>query len=149
RDPADPAGRARGARAEPAARPGADATRPGARGDLLRVTGPGPLALGPQKRCELVERLVQPRGVAPGPEQLELPRLAIEPRLRAADEPVAGQERQDVVAVLALRRRHVHLQPVAEIEQRLGSIAVVHEAVERRKQRDAVRNWGFAHVGVR
>ena len=43
-------------------------------------------------------------------------------RLDAADDPVAGEDRQDVVAVLALRLRHVHLEPVAEVEERLGAV---------------------------
>ena len=52
-------------------------------------------------------------------------------RLDPSDDPVAREQRQDVVPVLALRRGHVHLEPVAEVEQRLGPIAVVHEAIER------------------
>src|SRR5438105_15866617 len=85
--------------------------------------------LGAEEGGEARERLVQPRGVAPSAEHLEPPRLAVEARLDAADELVADEDRQDVVAVLALRRRHVHLEPVAEAEERLGAGAVVPAGV--------------------
>src|SRR5436189_4371308 len=49
--------------------------------------------------------LFRSRRVSPGAEQLELLRLAVETRLGAADEPVADEQRQNVVAVLALRDR--------------------------------------------
>ena len=65
------------------------------------------------------------------------------------DETVAFQDRQDVVAVLALRRRHVHLEPIAEAEQGLGPVAIVHEPVERRQHRDPVGHGLVAHLGMR
>ena len=48
-------------------------------------------------------------------------------------------DREDVVAVLALRLRDVHLEPVAEPEQLRRALAVVDEAVERREQDRALR----------
>ena len=63
--------------------------------------------------------------------------LAVEDRLDPADEAVAVEDREDVVAVLALRRRDVHLEPVEEVPERLGAVAVVDEAVERREEVDA------------
>ncbi len=63
-------------------------------------------------------------------------------RLDAADDPVAVQDRDDVVAVLALRLRHVHLEPVVEAPEELGARAVVDQPVERREERDAVRRDG-------
>ena len=75
--------------------------------------------------------------------------LAVEARFGAADEPVADEQRQHVVAVLALRLRDVHLEPVAEAPQRLGPRAVVDQAVEGREQRRPVRHRLVAHVRVR
>ena len=74
---------------------------------------------------------------------------AVEPRLGAPGDAVADEQREDVVAVLALRGRHVHLEPVAEPEERLGAVAVVDEPVERREQRCALRDWPVDGVGVR
>src|ERR687892_1859282 len=48
---------------------------------------------------EAVHGLAEAGRVSPCPEQLERPRLAVEARLRAADETVADEQRQDVVAV--------------------------------------------------
>ena len=69
-------------------------------------------------------------------------------RLGAADDAVADQERQDVVAVLALRLRHVHLEAVVEVPERLGAVAVVDEPVERREQRRAIGHRPVGRVGV-
>ena len=44
---------------------------------------------------------------------------------------VADEQRQHVVAVLPLRLRHEHLQPVVEVPERLGAGAVGDEPVER------------------
>ena len=57
--------------------------------------------------------------------------LEVDPR----DEPVAEQERQHVVAVHALGRRHVDLDPVAEAEQPLDARALPDQRVERPDQR--------------
>src|SRR6266550_5692756 len=127
-------------------RSGRNAPLPGAPQPDIAFGTLGPLS--PEEKFELHKHLVEPGGVSPGAEQFELSRLAIEARLGAADEPVAGQERQDVVAVLALRRRDVHLQSVVEVEERLGAIAVVHEAVERRQQRRPVGHRRVARVRV-
>src|SRR6266576_6135024 len=93
---------------------------------------------GPEKGRQLVQCRVQPRGVAPGAEHLELPGLAVEARLDPTHDPVADEERQYVVTVLALRLGDVHLEPVAEAPQRLGPVAVLDEAVERREHCHAV-----------
>src|SRR5687768_18058993 len=97
-------------------------------------------ASGAEPGCEVVESLVQPRGVAPGPEQLEDPRLLVEARLGPADDAVADEKRQDVVAVLALRLRHEHLEPVAKVPERFGAVAVVDEAVEGGEEDGAFRD---------
>ena len=78
-----------------------------------------------------------------------MPALAVDDRLGPSDEAVADEERQDVVAVLALRRGDVHLEAVEEVPQRLGAVAVVDQAVERREQRRAVgdRSVGGVRVG--
>ena len=62
------------------------------------------------------ERLIESRGVAPRAEQLERAGLAVEARLRAPNQLVPDEQRQHVVAVLALRLRHVHLEAVVEAE---------------------------------
>jgi hypothetical protein len=49
--------------------------------------------IGADKDGQLRKNLVEPRGVAPGPQQLELPRFAIEAGLRSPDDPVADKER--------------------------------------------------------
>src|SRR6478672_2594491 len=114
-----------------------------------RLTSQSTRYLGPEKDRQLAECLVQPGGVAPGSEQLELACLAIEARLRATRQPVSDQEREDVVAVLAFRGRDVHLEPVPKAEERFGPSAIVDEAVERREQRDAVGDGRVAHFRVR
>src|SRR3954453_14427345 len=80
---------------------------------------------------ELVQRLVEPGRVAPGAEQLERVPAAVEPRLRASGDAVAGEQREDVVAVLALRGGDVHLEPIAETEQRLRAITVGNRPGDR------------------
>ena len=75
--------------------------------------------------------------------------LAVEDRLDPADEPVAVEDGEDVVAVLALRRRHVHLEPVEEVPERLGAGAVVDEPVEGREERDALGNRAVLGLRVR
>ena len=74
--------------------------------------------------------------------------LPVEDRLDAADDPVAAQDREDVVAVLALRLRDVHLEPVEEVPERLGAVAVVDEPVERREERDARAHAPVLGLGV-
>jgi hypothetical protein len=96
-----------------------------------------------------VHGLLESRRVAPRAEQAERLRLEVVARLRAPDDLVADEEREHVVAVLALRLRDVHLEPVAEVPERLGAVAVVDEAVERREERRAVGHRPVARVGVR
>src|SRR5262249_9766179 len=55
-------------------------------------------------------------------------------------EAAAARDGRDVVAVRALRLRHVHLEPVAEAPEKLGAIAVVDEPVERGEKGHAVRH---------
>src|SRR5207249_6359384 len=76
--------------------------------------------------------------------------LAVERRLDAADQPVAAQDRQHVVAVLALRLRHVHLEAVEEVPERLRPATVLDEAVEGGEERDPARGHrAVADVRVR
>src|SRR6187455_2919741 len=62
---------------------------------------------------------------------------------------VSAQNREDVVAVLALGLRHVHFEPVEEVPQSLGAVAVVDEAVEGREKRDARPDAAVLGLGVR
>ena len=70
-------------------------------------------------------------------------------RLGAAGEAVADQQREHVVAVLALRGRHVHLQPVAEAEERLGPVPVVDQAVEGGEDGDPIEHVAVHRLGMR
>src|SRR5262245_21955990 len=102
-----------------------------------------------EPRAEARQRLVGTRRVAPGAEHLELAGPPVEPRLDPADEPVADEDRQDVVAVLPLRLRHVHLEPVAEVEERFGAVAVVDQPVEGGEERHAIRDGAVHCIRVR
>ena len=64
---------------------------------------------------------------------------AVDPRLDPADEAIAVQDRQDVVAPAALGLRDVDLPDVVEVEARPQELAVPGERVERRDQGDARR----------
>ena len=66
-------------------------------------------------------------------------RRPVERRVDATDQRGAVEDREHVVAVLALRLRDVHLEPVAEPEQLRGALSVVDEPVERREQDRARR----------
>src|SRR5438067_2793806 len=101
---------------------------------------------------EAAERAVERHGLRPG-----LPvhgvdakdaGLAIENGVDAPDQAIAAQNRQHVVAVLALRLRHVHLEPVVKPEQRLGPVTVVDEAVERGEKRRAGGHVAVARLRV-
>ena len=83
-------------------------------------------------------------GVAPRAEELEGLRLAVEAGLRSPDDAVADEERQHVVAVLALRLRHVHLEAVEEVEERVRAVAVVDQAVEGGEKRGAIGDGAVA-----
>ena len=68
-------------------------------------------------------------------------------RSSRADEPVAEQEWQDIVAVLALLGRRVDLDPVVEVEEPQRAGALPDERIERRQKRprgDAARPAGVA-----
>ncbi len=66
---------------------------------------------------------------------LQHPGRAVGLDVDPADQRVAEQERQHVVAVDPLRRRQVDLDLVAEAEQPLGPGPLPHHRVERREQR--------------
>jgi hypothetical protein len=51
--------------------------------------------------------------------------------------------------VLALRRRHEHLEPVAEVPERLGARAVGDEAIEGGQEDGAVGDSPVGGVRVR
>jgi len=106
---------------------------------MRRILGK-PYPLGAEEGAEARERLVEPRGVAPGPEHVERLRLPVEARLHATHETAADKDRQHVVPVLPLRLRDVHLEAVVEIEERLRAVAVVDQAIERREEGDAIGN---------
>src|SRR6476646_992150 len=93
---------------------------------------------GPQPAGEAAERLVERDGphavLPPGAEHAQRLRLAVVNGLDAADHAVAAEDRQHVVAVLALRLRHVHLEAVEETPQRMGAVAIGDELVERRQE---------------
>src|SRR3954468_6194049 len=110
--------------------------------DELRIQPPRKLAQRLRERRRLLPVL------PPRAEHAQFARLAVVDRLDAADDAVAAQDRQHVVAVLALRQRHVHLQPVAEAPQRLGAVAVGDELVERREEREASPDRAVGHIGV-
>ena len=59
-------------------------------------------------------------------------------RSTRADDPVAEQERQHVVAVLPLVGGDVDLDPVVEAEEGLGAGPLPHDRVERAEQRSRV-----------
>ena len=61
----------------------------------------------------------------------------IEGGVHPADQRVAVQDREDVVAVLPFGGRDVHLEPIAKAEQLQRPLAVVHEPVERRQENSA------------
>ena len=67
------------------------------------------------------------------------PGLAVGGGVDLADQSVAVQHRQRVVAPQALGRGLVHLELVVEAEQLERALAIVHQPVERRQQRGAPR----------
>jgi hypothetical protein len=78
------------------------------------------------------ERLVLVDGV-----DTEHALVALGGGVQLADQPVAVQDRQRVVAPDPLGLRLVHLQHVVEAEQLVEALAVHHQPVERRQQRGA------------
>jgi len=51
-------------------------------------------------------------------------------------------------SVRPLRLRDVHLEAVAEVEERFRAVAIVDQAVERREEGDTVRDGAVARVRV-
>ena len=72
-------------------------------------------------------------------------RLEVHPRHQR----VAEQEGQHVVAMLALVRRGVDLDAVAQAEQPQGALAPPDQVVERRQQRRARNSPRDARVAAR
>ena len=99
-----------------------------------------------------VERVVERAGGADavlaveGPDD-EAPLLPLRLEVGAADDPVAAQEREHVVAVLPLRRRLVDLDQVVEAEDPPRERAVPEQVVERREQHGGARG-GPVELGV-
>ena len=86
-------------------------------------------------------------GLPPHVEHAHGARLAVDARLDPADEPVAEQERQDVVAPAPLLLRDVDLPDVVEAVQPAEEVAVPDERVERGEQRHAGQAAGLATAG--
>ena len=99
--------------------------------------------LGAEEGGEARERLVErarcrPRRRAPRASSSSGRSAArCDPTISSPDE-----DRQDVVAVLPLRLRHVHLEAVVEVEERLGAVAVVDQAVEGGEEASRGRGRG-------
>jgi hypothetical protein len=75
----------------------------------------------------------------PQPDHLHAVARAVDPRLDAADEPIAEQDRQHVPAPPPLGRRVEELPDVVELEQRAEEAAVPDQRIERREERDRRR----------
>ena len=60
----------------------------------------------------------------------------------AADEPIAFQDRKDVIAILPLMLRHEDLDAIKEIEQPLGALAVAQDGIEGAEHAQAFRRIG-------
>ena len=69
-------------------------------------------------------------------------------RVDLAHEPVVVEHRQGEVAPSPGVLRLVHLEHVLEVEQVLGPLTVVHQAVERREQRRAPGEGTVERLGV-
>ena len=63
------------------------------------------------------------------------PALTVGLQVEPGHEQVAEQERKDVIAVLALVRRRVNLDPVVEVEEPQRAGTLPDERIERRQQR--------------
>src|SRR6266545_4489262 len=119
--------------------------------DSVRVCG----LLSGEPACEAADRAGDADGSARRRPRLgedsvhpQQPGLAVENRLDAPDQPVAAQDREDVVAVLALGLGDIHLEPVAEAPQRFGPLAVVDEPVERREKGDPIADGPVVRLGM-
>ena len=78
--------------------------------------------------------------------------LAVRLQVEPGDQPVAEQEGEDIIAVLALFGRSVNLDPVVEVEEPQRAGALPDQRIERREKRaggDATRPAGVAmEIGV-
>src|SRR5579871_1148763 len=119
----------------------------------LKSTAPRMLETRPEPAGEARERPVEGRRLdallPPHALNVQLSRLAVVDGLDAPDHTVAAQDREHVVAVLALRLRNVHLEAVAKVPELLGPVAVVDELVERREERHATSHRAVFGVGMR
>ena len=117
---------------------GREADRAGARSPRGRTSmADRPSQLGHRTELlgELVRRLFRSAGFGVRAEHPEHPVLAVGLEVDPADDPVAEQEREHVVAVHPLRLGHVDLDPVEEVEELLGALALPDDRVERAEQR--------------
>ena len=73
----------------------------------------------------------------PQPEDAQGAGLAVDPRLDPADQPVAEQDRQDVVAPASLLLGDVDLPDVVEAVERAQEVAVPDVRIERGEEGDA------------
>ena len=107
--------------------------------------GAQPVDLGPGRldglRCEAADFRV-------GCGYLQRSCGPIRPEVEAGDESPRAQQRQDVVAVDALRSRRVDLEAVAEAEDALGPRTVPDQGVEGREQRGSTEPCRESCVAV-
>ncbi len=75
--------------------------------------------------------------------------LAIGLQVETRHEPVAEQEREDIIAVLALVGRRVNLDPIVEVEQPLRARPLPDQRIERGQQRPRGDAAGPAGVPVK
>ena len=90
-----------------------------------------------------IEAVLPPRAGDP-----ERPSAALDSRLDPANEAVAVQDRQDVVAPAPLRGRDVDLPHVVEVEEASEEVPVPAERVERREEGHARVAVGGRHPGL-
>jgi hypothetical protein len=113
-------------------------------------------------RDRVGERVDEARGrqrvesvLPPQTEDPQRPGRALDAGFDPAHQPVAEQDRQDVVAPASLRGRDVDLPDVVEVEQRAQQVAVPDQWIEGRQEGDAVarrlpgldRTGGFLQDG--
>ena len=129
-----PPGRvARGTRRRAGDGRGSAGRRPGS----LRRTGDG--RRGPRRtgRRSPGPRAGRSQSPTIDPRTRRVAGLAVDPRLDPADQPVAEQDRQDVVAPASLLLRDVDLPDVVEAVERAQEVAVPDVRVERGEEGDA------------
>ena len=117
----------------------ASALRSGAARSPLRATETPPrpsqsLSSRSSSASSAATRAGSAWGSAKAPRHPQDARLAVALEVDPGDQAVAEEEGEDVVAVDALRRRHVDLDPVAEVEEALGPLARPDQGVEGGQQ---------------